>query len=202
MKNLLLISVFALFSLSIASAQEFSLGPTIGLNNSWIDEVPGDNEALLGLNAGLTLVYSTEEHWGVGLDLKYSGEGMKTKLRGETATTRLNYVRIPIKLIYFFNNFGNDFRPKIYVGPSLGILAGGETKLFLPSGTAKVDSKDLYEDVDLGLLFGTGFNYRIASGTWLNVDLAYGHGFTDIAKTGDAYNRNFSLNVGLAWGLK
>jgi hypothetical protein len=138
----------------------------------------------------------------VGLDLKYSGEGMKTKLRGETATTRLNYVRIPIKLIYFFNNFGNDFRPKIYVGPSLGILAGGETKLFLPSGTAKVDSKDLYEDVDLGLLFGTGFNYRIASGTWLNVDLAYGHGFTDIAKTGDAYNRNFSLNVGLAWGLK
>ena len=201
MKNLLFTTILFLSFFSITSAQEFSLGPTIGLNNSWIDDVPGDTEGLLGLNAGLTLVYSTEVHWGVGLDLKYYGEGVRTKLRNETANTRLNYFRIPLKLIYFFNEFGNDFRPKLYVGQSLGILTGGETRLFLPSGTAQVDSKDLYEEVDLGLLFGTGFNYRIAPATWLNLDLAYAHGITNIAKSGDAYNRNISLNVGLAWGL-
>jgi hypothetical protein len=190
-----------LCGISIASTQEFSLGPTLGVNNSWIEDAPGDTKSLIGLNAGLTMVYSTEEHWGVGLDLKFSGEGMKTELRGETANTRLNYVRIPVKIIYFFNEFGNDFRPKIYLGPSLGILTGGETEVFLPVGTAKFDSKDLFEETDLGLTFGTGFNYRIAPGTWLNVDLAYGHGFTDIAKNGEAYNRTLSLNVGVAWGL-
>ncbi len=201
MKNLLLTSAFLLCGISIANSQEFSLGPTLGVNNSWMDDVPGDTEGLIGLNGGLTLVYSTEEHWGVGLDLKFSGEGMRTKLRGETGNTRLNYVRVPVKIIYFFNEFGNDFRPKIYLGPSLGILVGGETEVILPVGTAKFDSKDLFEDADFGLTFGTGFNYRISPGAWLNVDLAYGHGISDIAKNGEAYNRNLSLNVGVAWGL-
>jgi len=202
LKNLLFTVAFVLCGVSILHSQEFSLGPTIGLNNAWIEDAPGETTGLLGLNAGLTLVYSAEEHWGIGMDLKYSGEGVTTELRGEKAKTHLNYVRIPFKITYFFNEFGNDFRPKIYLGPSVGILAGGKTETFLPEGTLKSDSKDLYEDVDLGLTFGTGFNYRVAAGTWLNLDLAYGHGFTDIAKTGEAYNRKLSLDIGLAWGLK
>ncbi len=201
MKNLLFTAAFVLCGISIANSQEFSLGPTVGINNAWLEDAPGETQGLIGLNAGLTMVYSTEEHWGIGVDLKYSGEGVETKLRGLTAKTHLNYVRVPVKVIYFFNNFGNDFRPKIYLGPTLGILTGGKTERFLEVGTIKFDSKDLYEGVDLGLTFGTGFNYRVAPGTWLNLDLAYGHGFTDIAKSGTAYNRNLSLNVGLAWGL-
>jgi len=202
LKNLLFTAALVFCGTFIANSQEFSLGPTIGLNNTWIQDAPGETTGLLGLNAGLKLVYSTEEHWGIGMEVKYSGEGVKTKLRGETAKTNLNYVRVPLKVIYFFNEFGNDFRPKIYLGPSVGILVGGQTETFLPVGTLKSDSKDLYEDVDLGLTFGSGFNYRVAAGTWLSLDLAYGHGFTNIAKNGEAYNRNLSLNVGLAWGLK
>ena len=201
MKNLIITVAFALCSIAIAHTQEFSLGPTVGINNSWIDNVPGDIHAQIGFNAGLTLVYSTEEHWGVGMDLKYSGEGVQTKLRGITAHSHLNYVRIPVKILYFFNSFGNDFRPKVYLGPSFGLLAGGKTEQFLEVGTVKVDSKDVYEDFDLGLVFGTGFNYRIAPRTWLNVDLAYNHGFTDIAKFGEGYNRNVNMNIGIAWGL-
>jgi hypothetical protein len=201
MKNLLFTSALVLSVLSIAHAQEFSIGPTIGINNAWIDNVPGDNQAQLGLNAGLTMVYSTEEHWGWGLDLKYSGEGVVTILRGETAHTRLNYFRAPLKVIYFFNSFGNDFRLKIYLGPSFGILAGGKTEQFLNDGTVKVNSTEVYEDFDLGLVFGTGFNYRIGTRAWLNVDLAYNHGITDIAKFGEGYNRNVNFNVGVAWGL-
>lgn len=201
MKNLIFTLAIVLCCTSLAHTQEFSLGPTVGINNAWIDKVPGDNDGQIGLNAGLTLVYSTEEHWGVGADIKYSGEGVQTKLRGVTAHSHVNYVRIPLKIIYFFNNFGNDFRPKIYLGPSFGLLAGGKTTQFLDAGTIEVDSKDLYEDFDLGLTFGTGFNYRISPGAWLNLDLAYGHGITDIAKFGEGYNRNVSLNVGVAWGL-
>ncbi|MBC7774806.1 MAG: PorT family protein [Phycisphaerae bacterium] len=202
MKNMLFTAAFVFCGIMIAQSQEFSLGPSIGINTAWLQDAPGETNGLIGLNAGLTLVYSTEEHWGIGMDLKYSAEGVETELRGSKAQTHLNYARIPVKFIYFFNDFGNDFRPKIYLGPSLGILTGGKTEQFLEVGTNKVDSKDLYEDIDLGLTFGTGFNYRVAPGTWLNLDLAYGHGFTDIAKFGNnVYNRNLSLNVGLAWGL-
>jgi len=201
MKNLLLLFAFLLGTLSITHAQEFSLGPVIGVNYTSLSDAPGTNSGLLGLNAGLALVYSTEEHWGIGMDLKYSGEGMETEQRGMTAKTRLNYVRLPVKFYYFFNKFGDDFRPKIYVGPSFGLLAGGKTERFTELGTFKTNSTDLYEKFDVGALIGTGFNYRVARGTWLNVDVAYAHGLTNIAKSGKAFNRNVLASVGLAWGL-
>ena len=201
MKNSFLILVFLAGGISLAHSQEFSLGPTVGVNSSWIDDVPGDNEAMIGFNAGLTMVYSTEEHWGVGVDLKYSTEGGDTKLRGLNGKSDLNYVRVPLKVIYFFNNFGNDLRPKIYLGPSFGFLVGGKTDRFLESSTVEVDSKDIYEDFDAGIVFGTGINYRVSPGAWLNLDLAYGHGITNIAKIGKGYNRNISLNLGIAWGI-
>ena len=131
MKNLLFITALVLGCISIARAQEFSLGPMLGINNAWIDEVPGDVHGQVGLNAGLTMVYSTEEHWGLGVDLKYSGEGVVTELRGLTAKTQLQYVRVPLKIYHFFNDFGDDFRPKIYIGPSMGFLFGGKTEQFL-----------------------------------------------------------------------
>ena len=36
-----------------------------------------------------------------------------------------------------------------------------------------VDSEDFYEGFDMGINFGTGFNYRLAESTWLNFGVAY-----------------------------
>lgn len=201
MKNLLLLFALVLGFLPLAQAQEFSLGPVIGVNYASLTNAPSDARGLVGLNAGLALVYSTEEHWGIGVDLKYSGEGMVVEQRGITAKTRLDYVRVPLKFYYFFNKFGDDFRPKIYVGPSFGVLVGGKTERFTDVGTIKTNSTDLYEQFDVGALFGTGFNYRIAQGAWLNVDVAYAHGLTNIAPSGKAFNRNLMASIGIAWGL-
>ncbi len=193
--------VFVTGSLSVAQAQDFSLGPTIGFNYSWLSEIPGDVHALVGINAGLTMVYSSNEHWGLGVDLKYSGEGVVTKLGSVNATTHLEYIRVPVKIIYFFNNFEDRLRPKAYFGPAAGFLAGGKTELFRGTETIKVDSRDLYEDFDLGLILGAGFNYRIATRTWFNFDVAYSHGLSNISKTSDAFNRKLHLNLGVAFGL-
>ena len=201
MKNLLLIFAFIATSLTVGYSQEFSLGPVVGVNFATLSDAPGQTRALVAPNAGLALVYSTEEHWGIGVDLKYSGEGVVTEQRGLTAKTKLNYVRVPVKFYYFFNKFGDDFRPKIYIGPSFGILAGGKTEQFTEIGTFKTDSKDLYEKFDAGALIGTGFNYRIGTGTWLNFDVAYAHGLLNIAKSGKRYNRNLFASIGLAFGL-
>ena len=201
MKNSLMVTVFVLGGMTLAHSQQFSLGPTVGVNYAWLSDAPDDAKGLAGMNAGITMVYSTEEHGGIGIEIKYSGEGMLIERRGTIAETRLNYVRVPLKFYYFFNDFGDDFRPKIYAGPSFGILAGGKSEQFLEVGTIKVDSKDLYESFDAGVTVGTGFNYRLATRTWLNFDVAYAHGLTDISKAGKAFNRNLNVNLGVAWGF-
>lgn len=201
MKNLLLLFAFLLGVHSLATAQEISLGPVVGINYATLSNAPNNARGIIGANAGLTMVYSTEEHWGIGFDLKYSGEGMIVEQRGLTAKTRLDYVRLPIKFYYFFNKFGDDFRPKIYAGPSFGMLVGGKTEGFTEIGTFKTNSTDYYERFDVGALIGTGFNYRIAPATWLNFDIAYAHGLSNIAKSGTARNRTVLASLGLAWGL-
>lgn len=201
MKNVILLASFMLGCISLAHTQKFSFGPSVGANYAWISDAPGDTHVQLGFNAGVTLVYSAEEHWGLGLDLRYSGEGMITKLRGLTAATHLDYLRVPVKVYYFFNTFEDDFRPKIYLGPSAGFLLGGKTEQILESSVVSVDSKDLYEDFDLGVTGGVGFNYRIAPRTWFNFDVTYSHGVTDVVKVGKGLNRNLNLNLGMAFGL-
>lgn len=201
MKNLLFISAFVLTSLSLAHTQDFSIGPTVGINYAWLADAPGDTEGLIGFNAGVTMVYSDFVHWGLGLDVKYSAEGGVTKQGGEIAQTHLNYVRVPLKIYHFFNELGDYLRPKIYIGPSFGYLIGGKTEQFLGVNTITFNSKDLYEPIDLGVLVGAGFNFSISDRTWFNFDVAYAHGLTNIAKADKVFNRNLNLNLGVAWGL-
>lgn len=203
MKNTLLMLAFVT-GISVAHSQEFSLGPIAGANFAWASDLPIDQEGLFGLNAGATLVYSNDVRFGLGLDLRFSGEGFKTELNDVSAKTSLNYIRIPVKLIGFFKRFEDNFRPKLYFGPSMGFLVGGKTEVFTEVGTAEFESKDYYENFDLGLTFGTGFNYRIAPRTWLNFDIAYTHGILDIVKDNggdEVYNRSALATVGVAWGL-
>lgn len=201
MKNLFFISAIVLGSVSLAHTQDFSIGPTAGINYAWISNAPSDARGLLGLNVGVTMVYSFNEQWGLGMDLKYSGEGMAIEQGGLVAKTKLDYIRVPLKLYGFFNQLGDDFRPKVYIGPSFGFLIGGETEQFIGQTIRTVASKDWFEPFDLGVIVGTGFNYRLSQSTWLNFDVAYTHGLLDIVTVGEGSNRNMNVNLGIAWGL-
>jgi hypothetical protein len=41
----------------------------------------------------------------------------------------------------------------------------------------------------------------VAKATWLNADIGYYHGLTDMSTGGDAKNRNLGLNVGVLFPL-
>ena len=91
----------------ISKAQTFSIGPTVGFGHSWITNSAGDSKFNPAWNAGIAAVYSTNSHWGIGADVKYSAEGNKVEQLGITNTINTNYVRVPLKAIYFFGKQGD-----------------------------------------------------------------------------------------------
>jgi hypothetical protein len=197
MKNIPFI-IFFLLTNSFLHAQPeparkaFSFGPVIGLGHAWMTPV-AYSEYNPTLNAGVFGIYSPLERWGLGMDLRYSVEGPKKYYsEGGVVNEQFHYLRIPIRGIFFFGNTGDDFRPKIAAGPSMG---------FLVKHTGPVYTSENH--FDFGATVSAGFNYRLYRSTWFNADLSYYHGFTDaIMHTENReLQRNITLNVGVGFEL-
>jgi hypothetical protein len=211
----------------IAGAQtkknwHWSMGPNIGYGPTWIDNF-SESKYKSGGSAGLSLIYSTKSSFGVGVDAKYTIEGGEREYPyvngiNTKEDVTLNYVRVPIKAMWFFGKYGDRVRPKVALGPSFGFLVGGKDKVtntVTNSGlqsTTEYKSKDLWDDFDLGLTGSAGINYRIVKYTWLTADISYLHGLTDAREdsqrnqqgytTSNHYkNRNLQFNLGVNFGL-
>ena len=197
MKQLML-TVMAIIVIVSSHAQlNISLGPNAGFGHSWMSG-SGDNKYQPAGNFGLALVYSHNNHVGLGVDLKYSIEGGKKEFANLSTTTRLNYLRIPVKGIYFFRDYGASFRPKISLGPSFGFLVGGNQEI----SSIKTDAKDMYKSFDVGLLASAGFHYNLVTNTWLHFDVNYYHGLSDVSESAETNkNRNIGVNLGVAFGI-
>ena len=214
MKSKLLCIAFIVVACSARSqkfAQNVSFGPIVGLGHSWVNGLEGDKEFHLAASGGVTLVYSAGPHWGFGLDIKFSREGVKQEIDGSSffagkeATLNSHYIRIPFKSMYFFGELGDKVRPKIMAGPSIGFLVGGKQKLEDDGGETlvEVDAKDVLKSFDIGVHGGLGLNLRLTRNTWLNTDVTYYHGLRDIHESNDVdwKNRNVTWNVGVAFGI-
>src|SRR5206468_13074666 len=113
MKKVLIIMVIAATGI-MSKAQTVSFGPTGGFGDSWITNSDGDSKFNPAWNAGLSLIYSSKSNFGWGLDVNYSAEGNKitytsATIPGQAGATiteavNANYIRVPVKLIYFFGN--------------------------------------------------------------------------------------------------
>jgi hypothetical protein len=190
-------------------AQNLSLGPTVGFGHSWMSNMNGDAAFHPSFNVGASFVYSSNQHLGFGADLKYSYEGAKLEnILGNVAnannTINTSYLRVPLKVIYFFNEFGNPVRPKISVGPTVGILLAAKSNYESNNTTVKTDIEKDMNVFDFGLQGSAGINFRLAKNTWLNTDISYYQALTDAFKknAGDAsHNGNIGLNVGLTFGI-
>jgi len=203
MKKLLFIPLFVIIACFTAQAQVHSIGPTLGFNYAWLSDVDNSSPRP-SYNFGLIYNYSILQSGGFGIEARYSEEGVKQDVGGTTVTSKINYLRIPMKFQYFFGQLSEDFRPKLFAGPSFAILMGGKTEVRNGSVTTEVDSKDLYGGFDVGIQLGGGFNYRLAETTWLNFDAAYTHGLLDAAgdkSNSTAKNRLLNLNLGVAFGF-
>jgi hypothetical protein len=197
MKKLIVLGCFLLagtFAFSqdalTPKVSKFSIGPSFGYGHAYM--TPYNSEFFPTWSVGLVSNYSPYEHFGVGLDVRYSSEGSRTKIEGGTRTTELNYIRIPVKAIVYFRKYEDDFRPKLTVGPSFGFL---------------VSENDPYDShawpFDAGVNASLGFNYRLREAIWLNTDVNFYQGLTDVRKESGVQERNanIGLNLGIAFGL-
>jgi outer membrane protein W len=187
----------------VSKAQTFSIGPTAGFGHSWISNTNGDGKFNPAWNAGVSLIYSTQSNFGIGADIKYSAEGNKIEKPDVTHVINTNYVRVPVKLIYFFGRPGSAVRPKISAGPTFGFLTSASEATTISDEKVKTDITDNVRNFDFGVNAAAGVNFRIAQRTWLNTDLAFYQGLTDINKNNGRtqHNGNLGVNVGLLFGL-
>jgi outer membrane protein W len=204
MKPLILLCfalTFATYTVA-QNASNFSIGPRVGVNFAKFTNV--DNaDPKSGLVLGLTSTYSFNVRTGLTIDALYSREGNETSTTPQLQTG-LDYLRFLVAYDIFFRDLEDNFRPKIYVGPNLGILLSAENQV--EGSDNEVDVKDSYNTIDLGLTLGLGFNLRVGGETWLNVDGRFQPGLTNIINNKpsniDAIrNQNFQVSVGLAFGL-
>ena len=224
-------AIFIIGLITIAfsvTAQNISIGSTLGLGDKWINDFKEDTKFSTSWNAGVSLIYSVKRHFDLGIDVKYSREGNKSSyltpgpadgLITVTNTINSNYIRVPLKLIYFFGNDKAFIRPKIYAGTDFGFFLNGKNVADYAGYKVKNNSKDLIKSFDFGGIIAAGINFKLLTGVSLNTDVVYYNGFTNIAKhnysnlnmvmqtnpfpTNDNYyNCNLQLGIGLLIGLK
>lgn len=165
----------------------FTIGSKAGFGHSFIS--PGSDGFNGSWMVGLTTMYMMSEHVGFGADALYSSEG-GTLLRtdGTNSNTEIDYMRVPLRVIYAMGGSDNAIRPRVSVGPTFGVNMAEGTGI---------------KDMDFGLNAGAGLNIRMTEGLWLGLDAAYYHGLMDIyAPTSTTErNGNLRLEVSLTFGL-
>ncbi|HSZ72233.1 MAG TPA: porin family protein [Cytophagaceae bacterium] len=203
--------IFIAFSLLLCmsttvQAQETSVGITAGFGHSWLSNQDGKTLFHPAFNFGGTFIYSTVTHWGFGFDVKYSREGNRVRYSpsDNKVWNNLDYVRIPIRVTYFFNNLDRKIRPKISLAPTMGFLAAAHYIAEDNNGHeyANVSNKDNVNGFDFGIAGAIGVNFRVSERMWFTTELAYYNGFANVSKNGStALNRNASINLGLTYGI-
>lgn len=181
------------FFVRAQDAPRFTIGSKVGFGHSYLmPNGGGFNGSWL---VGLTTNYMFGENLGFGVDALYSSEGGRVILPVDPlaevpaeGTAEIDYLRVPLRLVYAMGDGSRDLRPRIGIGPTFGINMG--------EGTG-------YKDMDFGLTGSLGINYHMLEGLWLGVDAAYYHGLMDIYETTSVSERNgnLRLEVSLTFGL-
>jgi hypothetical protein len=208
MKKTLFVTASFLLCLCSANAQNLSLGPTAGFGHAWLsaseDQVTSNNFHA-SYNKGGKLVYSFMTHWGISADLKFSSEGGSMSTDINEYTYRVNYIRLPLQGIYFFGELGDRVRPKVSLGPSFGFFAGGKSRVETNGiKTGEPAARDIFTSFDIGLTTAAGANFRLGKNIWLNTDLAYYHGFSDVFENSPTLkmrNRGIGINIGVTFPI-
>ncbi|MBN8823441.1 MULTISPECIES: porin family protein [unclassified Spirosoma] len=212
LRSIILSSFLVIGCLSVSSAQQrFTAGPRVGLNlsNYW-----GSADGMSftpGLTAGAFLMYSSLNHFGISGDVLYSQRGTSYQGNNMKFIQRVNYLEIPVVARYFLTLNGN-FRPNLFVGPSLGIkLNAKRIKGDYLQGTGPVlngDNSDAFNNLDLGATGGIQLNWGTGNRQHFLIDARYTLGLTDVQAFTNVWgprsslqNSTVSITLGYGFGV-
>ncbi len=194
---LLLALVLSIFSLK-ANAQDTSWGFMGGVNNSTVNSYVNNNIFKPGLNLGLFINSSRNAKSGLKTQFLYSQLG--SEFEGTDNKLKLQYFQIPVMGVLYLNDRSNKFRPKILIGPYLGVKLSGI------GGVSKANQYNTpnFNFLDLGGKAEVGFNYKLGERMWLNTEIFFAQGFTDVFKEESIkmINQSYGINLGVSFPLK
>lgn len=184
-----------------------SLGPVLGMGHSWVSN--NVNNFKPSAQLGIALLYSRYEHWGFGAVLAASHEGYADEFynMGNTYKNAYDptYLRLTPRAYYFFGEYKDNIRPKVFLGPSVAYKIVEDRYLNNPAipgdAVTTYNSAPAFKDWDLGLNAGAGVNIKIARYTWLNLDADYYHGLLNVTNNNNSMNRSLRANVGVMIGI-
>lgn len=169
------------------SAQKVAIGIKGGLNLYNVNtENSTKMDEKVGFNVGLLGHVHLAPQLALQPEIVYSLQG--AKVPGSDNKLNLGYINVPVLVQYMFDN---GFR--LQAGPQIGFLINAKSV----TPNVKVDVKDGYNTVDVGLGAGIGYVHP-ASG--FGVDLRYNLGLTDITKN-TTLNSSKSTNRGGQLGV-
>lgn len=192
MKRIFLtVSLCALFAAG-AFAQGMSGGLKAGLNlaNFSGDDAEG-TDMRIAYHIGGYLNIGFSEALSFQPELLYNSVGAKQSEGDEELVYKMNYVSVPLNLIYSFGNFN------VQAGPQFSFLASAKGKVSSGDDSAEVDIKELFKGTDLGVNLGIG-----ASFGKIHASARYFLGLTDIPDTdGDVNLKNSNIQLSLGYKL-
>ncbi|WP_026629942.1 porin family protein [Dyadobacter alkalitolerans] len=200
MKNCIILLLAVTLFVTQAQAQEnVSIGPIVGVSIANFRGDVANTDWKPGLTVGGFYNYSSESGFGFSGQLLFTQMGAQNN--NKTNELNLNYIQAPLLATFYFGQYGDKVRPKIFLGPNLNFLVGARDK---DGNNLNGDSNNrVYSPFDLGLTFGAGINIRLQEKIWLNLDARYGLGLIDVTKDGNTNvkNQNFGINAGLSFPL-
>lgn len=201
MKKLLVVPI-ALFTLITVNAQNAKFGITAGTAiasqkfKAQGISISGDSK--VGFTAGVFADLGLSENFVFQPGLNFVQKGSKISSNGATATQTLNYIELPLNVLYRTPAGSGHFFGGI--GPALG---------YGVSGTAKSDgeSQDIHfgsSDTDDYKPFEVSGNilagYEFSNGFFVSAN--YNHGFSNILNGGDSDASAKNSYIGIRLGYK
>lgn len=198
-------SSFAQETARKSNTQYLSLGPVAGVGLNWVSNMAGSSKGMVATNFGIGLIYAKDDHWGWGGQLVASAEGYNVSYNGTTVKAMPLYLRMPLRAYYFFGDYKDVVRPKIYLGPSLAVkLSENDDFPNHYTDAAIYNNTGMFRTFDLGINAGAGVNIKVSKATWLNLDLGYTQGLMDVVDDPASHyntNQNLAFNAGVLFGL-
>ena len=196
MKKMMMMLLMATVALT-ASAQNtlrengtFTLQPKVGLgigilSGEWKTVAGLKDKTRTGLVAGLEGEYYANNWLGIAAGLNYAQQGWKFEGNGESATTKLDYLNVPLT-----GNF--------YVAKGLALKTGVQFGFLMSAKEEGVDIKDGCEKLNLSIPIGV--SYEISD---FVVDLRYNVSVSKAFKADGSKMRSdlFQVTLGYKFAL-
>ncbi|GAB3811092.1 porin family protein [Pontibacter rugosus] len=206
MKNKLIVTAAAVLGLAFAAeAQTITVGPRVGATFSEVN-YSGDGADMLndqlksktGVQFGAVANVMVNDLFSVQPELLYVQKGVKVNFGGLSTELQSSYLELPVLAKVSFGS--EQIKGFVTAGPSVGYWLSGKIKQKY-DGESEEDDYDFTDDdnrTEIGANFGVGAAYKVGTG-YLNLDLRYGLGLSNLYNDGEEKVKNRVLGVSLAY---